>query len=103
VSFPRPVLRPGQMAGAGAVAAFAADADFGKSRVVGVGGRVIVLVNRGRMAFRAHIVPVLLAARPMQDVARRNRLVAIDVEPALPPLLFRARIPGPGKDLHTPV
>src|SRR5687768_14227567 len=42
-----------------AVASLAADADLAPARGIGVGGRVVVLLQVGRMAIRAHVVPVL--------------------------------------------
>lgn len=39
----------------------------------------------------------------MQRIARRDRLVRVEMDPALPSLVFRARVPGVGENLHAAV
>jgi hypothetical protein len=61
----RPRLCPGHVRGTSAVAGFAADADLGPGGVVAVACRVIAALQPGRMAGRAHEVPILVAAGPV--------------------------------------
>ena len=77
------------MGGAWAVAGLAADVDFIPARGVGVGGGIVALAQVGAVAFRAHQVPVLVAARPVHWVAGAGAAIGIEVEPAL-----AAGIPG---------
>jgi hypothetical protein len=53
------------------------------------------------MTLGAHRVPVLVQAGPVQDVAVRDRLVGVEMEPALATLLARPRVPGDAEGLHT--
>src|SRR5262252_7752788 len=87
-------LRPRDVIGAGAVAGFARDIDLGPRARERLRRRVIVLAQRRRMAFRAHEVPVLFDAGPVQRVARAQLLVGVKMEPALAAPGFRPRVPG---------
>src|SRR3954471_18892491 len=50
----------------GAMTGLAADVDACIARLVGLGGRIVVLVQIGGMALRAHIVPILRWLGPVQ-------------------------------------
>src|SRR5688572_5668633 len=67
-----------------AVASLATDADLAPGRGIGVRARVVVLLQVGRMAIGAHVVPVLLPFRPVQLVAVIDPFIRVQVEPALP-------------------
>src|SRR5271165_4691121 len=79
---------------------FAAHADFGKCRVEFVLRRVVVFADVGGVAFRAHVVPVLLRPCPMQRVRRWNVLTGIEMEPALAVFVFGPRVPSIGQGLE---
>ena len=92
--------RPGHVARSRPMAAFAADVAFGPGAAVGARDDIEFLLEVGRMAFGAHEVPVVLAARPVQRVAGLDVLPGMQVEPALAALVERARVPGHGQSLH---
>src|SRR5262245_51303579 len=92
-SAPARRLGPAHVERAGAVAGLASHVDLRPGGSVAVGCRVVVLADIRRMAVRAHVVPVLLTAGPVQLVAEVDALVRIEVKPALPARLARARIP----------
>src|SRR6185437_9750133 len=52
------------------------------------------------MAVRAHEIPVLVGAAPMQPIAGGNFLVRIQVKPALPTGLARPAVPGNSQRLQ---
>ena len=54
------------------------------------------------MAVGAHVVPVLVRPRPVQRIGVRDPLVGVEMEPALPALRLRPRVPGDGQALHPP-
>ena len=93
---------PGDMARGRAVAGLAADADLAPPGRVNVPGRVVVLLQIGRMAPGALVIPVLIDARPMQGVARRELAAGVKIEPSLAALLFGPRIPGDPEGLQPP-
>ena len=94
------LVRPRDVAGAGAVARLARDVDLVPLRIEGAGLRVEVLPQVGRMAFGALEIPVLLHARPVQRIAGLDVLARIEMEPALAALRLRARVPGNAERLH---
>ena len=59
-----------------------------------LGAASIALLQVRRVALRAHEVPVLDRPGPVQRVVGRHALVRIEVEPALPAVRLRARVPG---------
>src|SRR5262249_7162970 len=65
------------------VTPFATDVDLGPVGLESIGCRLIVLAQTGRMAVRAHEVPVLRGPRPMQLVVMRHALIGIHVKPTL--------------------
>jgi hypothetical protein len=85
------------------VARFAADGDLGIRGAERVRRRVVVLAHVGRMTVRAHEVPVLRAAGPVQLVAVVDAVVRIQVEPALPAPFARTRVPRDRQRLHAAV
>ena len=85
--------RVGEVPGAGAVARFAPHAQLGPPGVEAVSRRDVALAVVGDVALRAPGVPVLRAAGPVQLVAGRDRLVGVEMEPALPTERGRPRVP----------
>ena len=75
------------------VARLARHVDLGEGGAVRVGRRVVALRDVRRVALRAHEVPVLVRAGPMEHIVVRDRFLRIEVEPALPAFLRRARVP----------
>ncbi len=96
------LVRPRDVAGAGAVAGLARDVDLVPLRIEGAGLRVEVLAQVGRVALGALEVPVLLHAGPVQRIAGLDVLAGIEVEPALAALRLRARIPRNAQGLQAP-
>src|SRR5262249_19509128 len=82
---------------------FAADTDLRPGRCVAVVRRIVVLADAGRVALRAHEIPVLIELGPMQDVVMLDVLVRIEMEPALSAFFLRAAIPRDRERLHAPV
>src|SRR5262245_24756807 len=95
--------RPGEVSGALAMACLAADADLCPGAGEAVIRRVVILAHAGRVALRAHEVPVLVQLGPMQDVIVLDLLVRIEMEPALSALLLRAGVPGDRERLQPSV
>ena len=60
-------------------------------------GSVESLAEGRRMAVRADVIPVLCGARPVERIARSDRLVGIETEPTLAARLLRARVPSKGE------
>ena len=85
------------------MAGFAADADLGEARGEAVLRRVVILAHPRRVALGAHEVPILIELGPMQDVVVADLFMRIEMEPALPALVLRARIPGERQRLDAPV
>jgi hypothetical protein len=77
-----------------AVAGLTAHTDFCPYRIVSIIGRIVILAHAGRMALRAHEVPILTELRPMQDVVVLDLLIRVEMEPVLAALLFRPAVPG---------
>ncbi len=96
-------LGPGDVVRAGAVARFARHVDLRPRRGETVGGRGVVLVDVGRVALGAHVVPVLVRPGPVQDVVVGDVLVRIQVKPALAALVLRAGVPADVERLHAAV
>ena len=84
------------------MAGLARDIDLGECSRVGVGRGAVVAAQIGRMALRAHEVPILLPAGPVQRVTMVDLLVGIEMEPALPALGLGACIPGNRERLKPP-
>src|SRR5882724_4002743 len=97
------ISRPTNMAGALTVASFATNADLRESRCEPVVCRVVILPNAGRVALRAHEVPVLVELRPMQDIVVADFLLRIKVKPALTAFVFWSAVPGDGQCLQSTV
>jgi hypothetical protein len=93
-------FRPGGVIRARPVAGLAADVELRPLRVEGVLRAVVALHEIGGVAVGAHVVPVLLAAGPVQLVAGAQLLLRIEVEPALSALRLGARIPRDGEGLE---
>src|SRR5215471_834884 len=81
--------RPSDVSGALAMAGLAADADLCPGAGEAVIRRVVILTHPGRVALRAHEIPVLVQLGPMQDVIVLDLLVRIKMEPTLSALLLR--------------
>ena len=95
--------RPCDVARALAVAGLAADADLGPGGGEAVFGGVVILVHAGRVALRAHEIPVLVQLGPMQDIIVLDLLARIEMKPALPALLLRPAVPGDRERLQPAV
>src|SRR5205807_9119644 len=65
--------------------------------------RLVILGDPGRMALRAHEIPVLVQLGPMQDVVVLDLFVRVEMKPALAALLLGTRVPGDGERLQPPV
>ena len=85
------------------MAGFATHADFREARGKAIVSRIIVLAHAGRMALRAHEIPVLVQLSPMQDVIVFDLLVRIEMEPTLATLLLRTSVPGDRERLQPSV
>ena len=55
------------------------------------------------MTLRAHRIPVLHVARPMQWVGTGDRFIRVEMKPTLAAGVFRPGIPGPGQSLKPAV
>jgi hypothetical protein len=97
------LLRPRNVIGAGAVTRLAGDVDLRIARGKAAGLRIEILPNARRVARRAHVVPVLARARPVQRVTEAHVVARIEVKPALPALRSRPRVPRDGERLEAPV
>src|SRR5262249_42865636 len=86
-------LCPGDVPRRWSVAGLAPDIDIAPVGIETTRIRVVVLLQVGRVALGALVVPVLCRVRPVQHVAMIDLLVWIEMKPALPALLLRARIP----------
>ena len=90
---------PLAVARARAVARLARDVDLLPGRLVDAAVCVVALVQVGRVALGAHVVPVLLDPGPVQRIVRPDALVRVQVEPALAAVGFRACIPAQAQHL----
>ncbi len=93
---------PGDVLRSGTVARLARHVDVGPCRPIPVARREVVLVQIRRVALGAHEVPVLIYARPMQDVVVADRLIGMKVEPALAASRALPRIPRDRQCLKAP-
>ena len=84
------------------VAGLAAHTNFRVGRIKGVTRGIKSHLKIGRVALGAHVIPVLLQARPVQFVIRRNVLVGVLMKPALTAFGLRPRVPGKRERLQTP-
>src|SRR5262245_21099703 len=98
-----PYLRAVDMPRTLPMAAFAAHTDLREGRGEAIVRCVIVLAHAGRMAFRAHEVPVLIQFGPVQDVVVLDLLIRIEVEPALAACGLRPAVPGQRQGLYPSV
>src|SRR5271165_6218023 len=96
-------LRPCHMVRTGPVARFAGDIDLRPRSRVAVLGKVVILAQVGGVAIGAHVVPVLVAPRPVQRIGTRYLLSGIEMEPALAVVLLAPRIPGHNEGLYSTV
>ena len=79
---PLHVLRPG------AVTGFAGHIHIRPRRVVGESVRVEILLQIGRVAVGAHVVPIKMTTRPVQQIVVRYGLIRIQMIPTLTAFLF---------------
>ena len=102
---PPALLRPGPAGVPGplSMTRLAAHADLREARGEAVGRRVVILAHAGRMAPRAHEIPVLVQPGPVQHVVVLDLLVRIEMEPALAALLLRPAVPGERQRLQASV
>ena len=94
--------RPLDVTRAGPVARLAPDVELEPRGLVPVVGGPIVLEQIGGVAFRAHVVPRLVAPRPVQRIAGPGALGRVQIEPALPALRLGTRVPGEVQRLVPP-
>ncbi len=64
---------------------------------------IVVLGDAGRVALGAHVVPVLVQLGPVQLVVGADRLVRVEVEPALAARGLGAAVPGDRQRLQASV
>src|SRR6478609_6546637 len=76
------------------MAGLASDIELRKRGTEDVRGRVVTLLEIGRVAIRAGKVPILRRARPMQLVRGDQALTGIQAEVTLPPLGLGSSIPS---------
>ena len=81
----------------------AAHADLREARGEAVGRRVVILAHAGRMASRAHEIPVLVQPGPVQHVVVLDLLVRIEMEPALAASILRPGVPRERQRLQAAV
>src|SRR5271166_6734870 len=96
-------LCPCDMVRTGPVAGFAGDIDLRPRRRVAVLGKVVILAQIGGVAIGAHVVPGLVAPRPMQRIGTCYLLAGIEMEPALAVVLLVSRIPSQNESLHSTI
>ena len=85
------------------MAGFATDADFGPCRRKAIRLGVVVLGDTGRVALRAHEIPVLVQPGPVQDVVVFDLLIGGEMKPALAALVLRPAVPSERQRLNAPV
>src|SRR5262249_3267954 len=90
----RPMLRPRDVIRSGSVTRLAGDAEIRPPRRIAIRVGIVVASHIRRVAVGADEVPVLARPRPVKRVAMIDRLVGIEVEPALPARRLRPRVPG---------
>ena len=84
------------------VAGFASDADLRPRRAEAPACLVVVLLEVGRVAPRALVVPVLIDAGPMQRIAGLQLSIGIEMIPALAARFLGTRIPSNSERLKPP-
>ncbi|MOA04097.1 hypothetical protein D3C78_1236320 [compost metagenome] len=94
---------PAQVLRSGTVAGLAAHADLRPAGGEAIAFGVVVLAQVGGVAIRAHEVPVLCRAGPVQRIGVADLLFRIEMEPALSALIRRPAVPGDGQGLQTAV
>ena len=99
--FREPLGPPGVL-GSRPVAGLATHIHLRPLGCVGGGGGIEVFPEIGRVAVRAHVVPVEMQAGPVEQIIGRDFLVGIEVVPALPALVDRARVPANLERLEPP-
>ena len=91
------------MPAAGTMTSLTGNVDFGprcfEAELVGIEAAH----QPGRMAIRAHAIPVLTHLRPVQHVSVIDGFIPINMKPALPTLLHRAAVPGNTERLDSAV
>ena len=102
---PPALLRPGpaDMPRPLSMTGLAAHADFREAGGKAVGCRIVILAHAGRMASRAHEIPVLVQPGPVQHVVVLDLLVRVEMKPALAALLLRPAVPGERQRLQPAV
>src|SRR2546423_877245 len=90
------------MRGGGTMTCLATDADLRVSRVERVRRGVVPFAHRRRVTVGAHVVPVVLRARPMKRIGMRCLGARREREPVLPALNRGTRIPSHGERLKSP-
>ena len=102
---PPALLRPGpaDMPRPLSMTGLAAHADFREAGGKAVGCGVVILAHAGRMASRAHEVPVLVQPGPVQHVIVLDLLVRVEMKPALAALVLRPAVPGERQRLQAAV
>ena len=93
-------LGPGDVGRGGTVAFLAGHRELRPGSGVAVRGEVVSLPEVRRVALGALEVPRLLPARPVKRVRRPERLVGIEVKPALTALGPGPRVPGQAQRLE---
>lgn len=99
----RRVARPRNMVRARPVAGLAGHVHFGEGGLVAISGDVVVPLQVGAVAIRAHPVPVLVEAGPVQGVAGLHIVVRVQVEPAAAALAGGPAVPGERQRLQAAV
>src|SRR5262249_6306769 len=97
------LLRPGHVRRARAVASLARDRQLRPRRRVAVLRGIVVLLEVGRVALRALVVPGLPTPGPVQGIRRPERLTGMEMHPALTALPPGSRVPGDPERLETAV
>ena len=85
------------------MAGLAADADLGEGGGETIGCCIVILAHAGRVALRAHEIPVLVQLGPMQGVVVLDLLVRIEMKPALSALFLRPAVPGDRQCLQSAI
>ena len=84
---------PFKMSRARAMAGFATDVDLTPLGPEPIRVRIVVFPQVGGVTIRAHEVPVLRRAGPVQFVVVRDPVLGIEVKPALAAGILRPRVP----------
>ena len=92
---------PLHMPGTGTVTGFAGNVDFRPAGFESILLQGIVFTNVGRVTLGAHVIPVVIEARPMQRIFVVHFLVGVKMKPTLATLLGCARVPTDAQRLVT--